>query len=294
MKYVRYAWEGINKLITFILIVFIIIASAGLIKAKKNNTEPEFLGYRPILVLTGSMEETMKEKSVVIVKSKDYENALIKPAKINKNDIIMFEDHKTSEFEANDKNDGKQVTQKVLHRLIDINEDGTLVTKGDNNRRADINNITMDNVRGKVVLIINWAAKVITTWQYSTQGKMIIIFASLSIIIALMLLEELMEMLFRKYDPTYEEYENKTTERSHYEGKAKEESHYEGNKKGEVIAEDNNNERLITEDIKQEEIIVENVKEENKDTEEDNNQEETKIIETRVFESKGEYKDDIR
>lgn len=214
MKYVRYIWDGINKLISLLLIIFIIIASTGLIKAKMNNTEPEFLGYRPILVLTGSMEETMREKSVVIVKSKDYKNAFIKPAKINKNDIIMFEDHKTSEYEANDKNEGKQVTQKVLHRLIDINDDGTLLTKGDNNRKPDMNNITMDNVKGKVVLIINWAATVITTWQYSTQGKVIITFATLSIIIALMLIDELMETMFRKYDPTYKEYEGKMNEGS--------------------------------------------------------------------------------
>ena len=87
-----------------------------------------FCGYTIFQVITGSMEDTIQIKDIVIVK-------LTQDVEVN--DIITY----------------KSGEDFVTHRVIKI-EDNKITTKGDANNSED-NPITKDEVVGKVVFIIS-------------------------------------------------------------------------------------------------------------------------------------------
>ena len=62
------------------------------------------------------------------------------------------------------------VTLVITHRIKKIEEDGTITTKGDNNRVVDAAVFTRDNVDAKVVFVFNWAAVLIHMWA-TAKGK---------------------------------------------------------------------------------------------------------------------------
>ena len=79
------------------------------VKFKENPEDAYLLGYKPVYILTGSMEPTLREKGVCIVKKISYDDVKV-------GDMIMFTiDEKT-----------------ITHRVISKTEEG-IRTKGDNN-----------------------------------------------------------------------------------------------------------------------------------------------------------------
>ncbi len=86
-------------------------------------------GYRPVVILSGSMEEELQTGSIVIIK---------KTKDVKENDIIFFltDDH-----------------VPVIHRYIATNELGDLITKGDANPMEDTDPVSIDQVFGKVIKI---------------------------------------------------------------------------------------------------------------------------------------------
>lgn len=97
----------------------------------QNHTGRLFFpfGYRPVVILSGSMEEELMTGSVAIVrKTKDVEE----------NDIIFF-------FSENG--------TPVIHRYIATAEDGSFITKGDANPREDLETVSLEQVQGKVVYV---------------------------------------------------------------------------------------------------------------------------------------------
>lgn len=121
-----------DKIWTVIMVVLVCLAIycvTGVMKQNKTGEPFYFFGYRTGKVLTGSMEDTLPTGSVVIIKeTKDVEE----------NDIIFFI---------------AQDGTYVVHRYIDTNDDGTLVTKGDANEYADFDPVTIEQVEGKVVKV---------------------------------------------------------------------------------------------------------------------------------------------
>lgn len=84
---------------------------------------------------------------VLIVKSNSMS------PKFNKNDIIIIQEQK--EYKVGDivtykADDGNIVT----HRIIEIDENG-FITKGDNNNTKDENPICINQIKGKVIYILN-------------------------------------------------------------------------------------------------------------------------------------------
>ena len=110
------------------------------------------LGFKPYVVLSGSMEPTIKTGSLCII------NQNIKYDDIKEKDIIAFR------F-----NDGTLVT----HRVYKKTKNG-LTTKGDNNKNTDKNIITKNNYVGKNIFWIPKAGYVVGLVQ-STKGKIIFI-----------------------------------------------------------------------------------------------------------------------
>ncbi|EGG87559.1 signal peptidase I [Lachnospiraceae bacterium 9_1_43BFAA] len=94
-------------------------------------------GYRPVVVLSGSMEPYMQTNSVAIIqKTKDIE----------KGDVVMFRvDEDTL----------------VCHRAVKIDEKGNITTKGDNNKVADFDKVKPEGVEGKVVARLNFLSGLI-------------------------------------------------------------------------------------------------------------------------------------
>ena len=70
-------------------------------------------GYRPVLVLSGSMEPYMETNSIAIVQ---------KTKGIKEDDVVMFRINEDT---------------KVCHRAVTIDAEGNITTKGDNNEKAD-------------------------------------------------------------------------------------------------------------------------------------------------------------
>ena len=89
---------------------------------------PIIFGYKPLVVLSGSMEPTCKVGSIIY-----YEEN----KSIEKEDVIVF---------TTDDN------TFVTHRVIDI-IDGKYVTKGDANESADADKVLLQSVKGKVINI---------------------------------------------------------------------------------------------------------------------------------------------
>lgn len=120
--------------------------------AKETGQEAYVLGYRPIMILTGSMEPTIRTKGIAISKE------VVGPSEIDIGDIVSF--HVTQE-------DGSVV--RVTHRIVNIDSRG-IQTKGDNNSVIDPYYLTIDNIESKVVFIMNWTAILIEIWS-TTSGK---------------------------------------------------------------------------------------------------------------------------
>ena len=177
-----------DRIFTLILGFFAIAMLAGsLFLTYKNKQDPgsnavlETVGYQPIYVQTGSMEPTMKTKSIVLVKRVDSMDDL------EIDDIITYQVYDEA---------GRTIT--ITHRIYNIKEDGTIITKGDNNRVADSYTITIKNVLAEVVWIWNGAATIQNALT-TTSGKVMAVVALLIIALIFYAIHCLHEYLDDKY-----------------------------------------------------------------------------------------------
>lgn len=99
-----------------------------------------FWGYKPVVIISGSMEPDMKVNGISIVKQVDNID------NIEIGDILMFDTVEEG---------------LVMHRAVDKDQFG-IITKGDNNKFRDNWRVTNDNLRGEVVYINNDIADLVT------------------------------------------------------------------------------------------------------------------------------------
>lgn len=131
-----------------ILIIVLLINFTIIIKSKTSKDKvPSVFGYKPFIVLSGSMQPNIKIGDLVFVKSSKVEN-------LNVNDIIAF---KT--------NDNTVTT----HRIIDIDTttkgERCFITKGDSNNVKDDELVCKNNLEGKMVKRIPKLGKFISFIQ---------------------------------------------------------------------------------------------------------------------------------
>ncbi len=119
--------KKIDFITIILLIIFIIVAYCYAQLKVFNYDYINFCGYTIFQVITGSMEDTIKIKDIVIVKLTN---------EVEENDIITY----------------KYKDDFVTHRVIEINEK-EIITKGDANTSKD-DPITQNDIVGKVVFII--------------------------------------------------------------------------------------------------------------------------------------------
>ncbi|MBQ6497757.1 MAG: signal peptidase I [Bacilli bacterium] len=109
-------------------------------------------GIVPYVILSGSMEPTIKTGSLCFINKK------VDIQEIEKKDIIAF------------KLDDDTL---VTHRVNKINEDG-IITKGDNNKKVDNGLVTASNYVGKNIFWIPKVGYAVMAFQ-STRGKIVLI-----------------------------------------------------------------------------------------------------------------------
>ncbi len=125
-----YKLKKILSIIVLILLLpVLIVNSVILINSIKNPDEiPSFFGWKPFIVLSGSMETEIFPGDLVIVKEVDTKN-------LKKDDIIAF----------------KEDDIVITHRIVEILEDNgqkKYITKGDNNNTKDRGFVLEKQVEG--------------------------------------------------------------------------------------------------------------------------------------------------
>lgn len=138
--------------IVWCLIISILVVIASMIiyvfiqTRISPNKIPSIFGYKPFIVLSGSMEKEIIKGDLVIVKE-------VSASKLKEKDIIAFRDK-----------DGYVVT----HRIVDIrrkNGKYQITTKGDNNGTNDSSYVLEDDVEGVYRYRMPGAGKVLLIMQ---------------------------------------------------------------------------------------------------------------------------------
>lgn len=122
--------EIVTGIVFVILCILLAINISVIVQAKANPDKiPSILGYKPFVVLSGSMEPGIDVGDVVVVKDVD-------PSELQVNDIISFLDSKDT---------------VTTHRIIDtikVDDDTYFKTKGDNNNTEDKDIVSPQSVQG--------------------------------------------------------------------------------------------------------------------------------------------------
>ena len=112
---------------------------------------PSIFGYSSLMVATGSMSGTIEEGDLIIIKNTgDYEIGEI---------VTFFQD-------------GDEIP--TTHRIINIDDDGLWVTKGDANNSKDSRSISSDEIIGEWVMTIPYVGTFID-WAVEGGGLIYII-----------------------------------------------------------------------------------------------------------------------
>ena len=132
--------HGLINIKTFgmIIRIFAAMCLAILLFELVTNKDRAIFGYYFRIVITGSMEPTIKVNSLNVIKKVDIKD-------IKKGDIICFKS-----------------TSDIIHRVIEVVKLDTgeiiLHTKGDANNKPDCVDINEEMLRGKVVYTFNGLA----------------------------------------------------------------------------------------------------------------------------------------
>lgn len=121
--------KAISIIVILILIPILLISIVILVDSHTHPNEvPSFFGWKPFIVLSGSMETQISAGDIVVVKEIDTNE-------LKKGDIIAFKD-------------GNIV---ITHRIDEVTEiDGKTqyITKGDNNNTQDIGYVSPEQIEG--------------------------------------------------------------------------------------------------------------------------------------------------
>jgi signal peptidase len=124
--------KGFVLVICVVLAAFVIVNITLIVKSYVNPDEvPDFMGYKPFIVLSGSMEPVILAGDMVLTRE-------VGPEDIRVGDIISFS--------AEDR-------IVVTHRVVDIDrsEGLTFITKGDANVGTDAVGVKPEQIEGRYI-----------------------------------------------------------------------------------------------------------------------------------------------
>ena len=161
------ALNVVGIVLCVILIPILIINITLIIKSyTKSDEVPGFLGYSPLIVLTGSMEPEIMSGDLIIVKHIHADN-------VKTGDVISFTDP-----------DGNG-TSILTHRVIEITEEnGTrfFKTKGDANNAEDRLPVSGDALVGVYVTRVGGAGS-IAMFMQTTTGLIVCVLVPLVLLV---------------------------------------------------------------------------------------------------------------
>lgn len=153
-------------LLLLILIPILIVNIHIMVQAKNDkDTVPNIFGYKPFIVLSGSMETKIRIGDLIITK-------IINPDSLKIDDVIAFRDEENT---------------VTTHRIIDIiDKDGTtyFVTKGDNNSSQDRYLVKYKDVEGIYITRIPGVGQALN--ELSKPTTMIIVVLGITIVFILL------------------------------------------------------------------------------------------------------------
>lgn len=125
--------EKFKKVVSIILLIILIpillVSTIILINSfLKPNEVPSFFGWKPFIVLSGSMETQIMTGDVAVVKEVD--TAILKEG-----DVIAFKD-------------GEVVITHRIERIEQVDGQTRYITKGDNNNTEDKGYVLPEQVEG--------------------------------------------------------------------------------------------------------------------------------------------------
>lgn len=148
-----------------ILVPILVLNIWIMIQAKTNkNAIPSVFGYKPFIVLSGSMETEIHKGDLIVTKKVD-------PETLKVDDVIAFRDAEET---------------VTTHRIIDIVEkegETYFITKGDNNNTQDDNLVSYSDVEGIYVFRIAGVGSMMNSLAQPTT--IIIIVLGITIIFVL-------------------------------------------------------------------------------------------------------------
>ena len=158
--FVKKVFKKTGDILSWVLLISMLLLMVYSIhnahEARKTGESAFLFGYRPVLVLTGSMEPYMMTNGLALTKE------------VTSLDDIEVGDVITYHLE---RENGRIL--RITHRIIDIDGE-KIYTKGDNNYVDDGFYLTMDNVEAKVIAVFNQTAWIADKWQ-TTAGKVMLI-----------------------------------------------------------------------------------------------------------------------
>ncbi len=118
-------------IVACVVLIPILVVNLSIMFQAKTNEEavPSIFGYKPFMVLSGSMETEIRKGDLIITK-------IVDPTTLKKDDVIAFRD---------------AAGTVTTHRIIDlVEENGStyFITKGDNNSSQDRNLVELKDVEG--------------------------------------------------------------------------------------------------------------------------------------------------
>ena len=152
-------WQGIGSVLFYVVLISLILVILTVINAKKNGEVPNIFGYKLLEILSGSMEPTIEEGSLILIKETPKD-------KIENSDIITFRYEGTNNI--------------VTHRIVKVIKDGEeFITRGDANNADDPRIIKYSEVEGVVKSSIPSIGKIIS----SISENIVIIIGAIIVLI---------------------------------------------------------------------------------------------------------------
>ena len=127
--------KTLKKILTIIVMIILcgILFASGVILVNsyiKPNEVPSFFGWKPFIVLSGSMETQIMTGDIAVVKEIDTNN-------LKENDIIAFKD-----------NEDIIITHRIVEIIREDDGKAKYKTKGDNNNIEDDGYVYPEQVEG--------------------------------------------------------------------------------------------------------------------------------------------------
>ncbi|MBQ0136069.1 MAG: signal peptidase I [Oscillospiraceae bacterium] len=167
----------IGIILCIIFIPILILNMILIVKGAMDDSKPpSVLGYTPLVVLSGSMD--------------DAENHFIEIG-----DLIFVQDCDANNLKVNDVIAFMEGDYAVTHRIIAVNEDGTYTTQGDANNVQDATPVTPEHVIGKYQSKVSGLGNLVLFIQ-STTGMLVCVGIPLAIFVVYDIIRR--QMLLKK------------------------------------------------------------------------------------------------